>query len=168
LCGNKTTVRTVDLINGKTKSCGCLQAETAKYRDPELALLGMIKSRRISEDPKVASSKKAYYNYRDGDLTLEDFLCLSQKNCFYCGGKPSNCSNSYGSRKITSQLSADRKMNADFIYNGLDRVDNTRPHNKDNVVPCCKVCNIAKNNMTSEEFYNWIIRVYDMYHTRSD
>ena len=31
----------------------------------------------------------------------------------------------------------------------------------DNCVPCCKICNIAKRNMTLEEFDEWIKRLYN-------
>jgi hypothetical protein len=27
-------------------------------------------------------------------------------------------------------------------------------------VPCCKFCNVAKAEMTVEEFKSWIVRVY--------
>ena len=29
---------------------------------------------------------------------------------------------------------------------GCDRIDNDKPHTKDNVVPCCIECNTARNN----------------------
>lgn len=36
---------------------------------------------------------------------------------------------------------------------GCDRLDNTKGHTKDNVVPCCKTCNNLKNRFfTHEEF----------------
>jgi hypothetical protein len=36
---------------------------------------------------------------------------------------------------------------------GADRLDNNKGHTKDNIVPCCKQCNMIKNNFfTSEEF----------------
>jgi hypothetical protein len=36
---------------------------------------------------------------------------------------------------------------------GLDRLDNSRGHLKTNVVPCCAICNTARNdNFTPEEF----------------
>jgi len=35
---------------------------------------------------------------------------------------------------------------------GLDRIDNSKPHSKDNVVLCCYSCNVARsNNFTHEE-----------------
>jgi hypothetical protein len=54
-----------------------------------------------------------------------------------------------------------RVVNGWFIYNGLDRIDSSLRHNKDNVVPCCSVCNTAKLDLTVEEFYNWIDRVVE-------
>lgn len=43
--------------------------------------------------------------------------------------------------------------------NGLDRVDNNIGYIKDNVVPCCYPCNIAKHEMDIEEFRLFIIRI---------
>lgn len=45
--------------------------------------------------------------------------------------------------------------------NGLDRVDNTQGYFKDNVVPCCYPCNIAKHEMNSNEFKIHIIKVFE-------
>jgi hypothetical protein len=77
---------------------------------------------------------KGYY-HRDCSctITFEDWLKLSQQRCFYCNSLPNQ----------------KHKM---FIYNGLDRVDSTKNHNIDNVVPCCWSCNCAKSNKTIEEF----------------
>lgn len=37
---------------------------------------------------------------------------------------------------------------------GCDRIDNAKPHTKDNVVPCCYECNCARNNnFTHEEMF---------------
>lgn len=36
---------------------------------------------------------------------------------------------------------------------GCDRIDNSKPHYKENVLPCCYICNTARNNhFTVEEF----------------
>ena len=75
------------------------------------------------------------------NLTKEEFKILIEKDCYYCGAKPNNKSR-------------------DYFYNGLDRMDNTKGYTINNVVPCCKHCNIAKNTFTLQEFKDWIEKVY--------
>lgn len=80
----------------------------------------------------------AYYK----DIEFKNFLHLSQYNCYYCNREPSNQSKT-------------RKGDY-FIYNGLDRIDNSKLHSLDNVVPCCKYCNAGKLTKSIEEFDKWI------------
>src|SRR5687768_10270145 len=47
----------------------------------------------------------------------------------------------------------------EFSPNGIDRVDNNKDFTADNVVPCCKICNLWKSNMTIEEFMEHIKRL---------
>ena len=37
--------------------------------------------------------------------------------------------------------------------NGLDKPT------YDNVVPCCKICNYAKSNMSIKEFHKWAVKI---------
>jgi hypothetical protein len=95
------------------------------------------------------SARKVYLDeYKDGDLTFEQFKELSQKNCYYCGKEPSNKYNRYGF------------IGDDYIYNGLDRVDNNQKHNLNNVVPCCKRCNLAKRDLSKIDFINHIKNIH--------
>lgn len=105
---------------------------------------GCLKTRR-KYDPKFSASfNKRYDNivnnarYRNipCKITREEFLYLSGKPCFYCGLD-------------------------DASIRGLDRFDNTQGYTLENVVPCCKRCNIAKNNMTVEEFMDLINSIYN-------
>ncbi len=64
---------------------------------------------------------------------------LILNNCFYCG-------------KICDWPNK---------RNGIDRVDNDIGYEKYNCVPCCFECNASKNNLTMDEFRNWIIRLYN-------
>lgn len=65
------------------------------------------------------------------DRHAEDLLT---DNCYYCGSSPLPC-------------------------NGIDRVDNARGYESDNVVTACLQCNIGKNDYTREEFLDWTLRV---------
>lgn len=96
-------------------------------------------------------------DYRE--TPFEVFLELSQQNCYWCGAPPGNksvISNSAYSAKRIEDI-----RNNPFIYNGLDRLDNNRDHSVDNIVPCCKRCNFAKNNRSCQEYDEWIIRSYN-------
>lgn len=43
-----------------------------------------------------------------------------------------------------------REFNWDEL--GCDRIESSKPHTEDNVVPCCKECNTKKGSMSYEEF----------------
>ena len=84
----------------------------------------------------------------DYTLTEVQFKELTQKDCYYCGAKPSN---------ITGR----NRPAGSYIYNGLDRIDNTKGYIIDNVVTCCKTCNGAKSDLTLQEYKDFIKRSYN-------
>ena len=76
---------------------------------------------------------------------------MISQNCHYCGEKP-------------KELLADKQRNASdipFKRNGIDRVDNSKGYTIDNVIPCCRNCNIAKSTMSYSEYTNFIIQSYN-------
>lgn len=150
-CGSETIVIGSGLRNGHTTSCGCSRAD------------GAIKTAKkmLSVNPRLASARHVYTNaYKDGNLSFEQFLALSQNPCHYCGTTldKSNIYNKY-SKKIATTVLEDISL-GNFFYNGLDRLDSSKPHDINNVVACCKWCNTAKLTRTKEEFLNWIERAY--------
>ena len=40
----------------------------------------------------------------------------------------------------------------DWTKIGCDRIDNSKPHTEDNVIPCCMNCNRKKNTKSYDEF----------------
>lgn len=63
---------------------------------------------------------------RECTLTQADVLNVYDRECIYCG----------------------------FPATGFDRKDNSIGHTKDNCVPCCKECNVARmDNFTHEETF---------------
>lgn len=133
ICGTEVIKYANDLKKNRlTTSCGC------KFNDS---------LQRLSPIEKSAS-RIFHANYKsDSDFSFKEFMILSQGNCHYCNGTPSNsfCS---------------KKGGAPFIYNGLDRLDSSIGHTKNNCVPCCKWCNVSKNTRTVFEFLEWVKSVY--------
>jgi hypothetical protein len=107
--------------------------------------LGFASMRQLKRKYKYEAKKRGL----KWDLTEEQFKGLTQQNCYYCGAKPNQ-----------SCFSTHNWLNGEYIYNGLDRIDNTKGYTIDNVVPCCRQCNQAKSIFTLQEFQNWIEKVY--------
>ena len=153
-CGKEKVVKSEYLKNGDTKSCGCLNDEkrTENYKK---AIASITKY-----TPYEAAAIEIYKDmYNDGDIAFEHFLELSQLPCHYCKEKPSNIHKSAGKNSKNSEKF---KKEAIFIYNGLDRVDNSiKKHTLNNVVSCCRDCNVAKRERSQEEFKLWAKRVYE-------
>lgn len=141
-CGVKKCVRSAYLLNGDTTSCRCYRRNRRKH-EPHISTAAIIFSNR----------------YSDSDLTFEQFLEMSQKNCHYCGAPPSNKTNPY-----KHNPNKPRWEEYWWEWNGLDRIDNTRAHTLDNVVPCCPQCNYGRNDYSVNEFLEWIDRVYHHIH----
>lgn len=147
VCGLLKTIRGSHLSSDKIVSCGCqtnqlLSRQNRKY------------------EPHISSARKIFLtNYKDGNLTFEDFLKISSLPCHYCGAPPSNTHNRHIGKTTIKEV-IDK---GNFTYNGLDRLDSNKLHDLDNVVPCCSTCNYAKLQMSEVEFKNWITRVYNHY-----
>lgn len=140
-CGNKTTSNLAGIKRGRIKSCGCLRLQHLKnYRGA---------ARKYSSLESAARDIWNFYK-KDSNLDFEFFFKLSQMTCFYCGDPPGN---KLKSRNAEFNLKNGSKST--FVYNGLDRVNNSRPHDKDNVVPSCFKCNWAKSDRGFIEFIKW-------------
>jgi len=141
-CGTETISSGVEIRNGHTKSCGCLRNEKVGALNRLNSLDIATKRQVINGYKNHARDKRVKY-----ELTEKQFTEITQKDCFYCGAKPDN--------RIKP-----RYNNNEYIYNGIDRVDNNKGYTIDNVVTCCKRCNYAKKNLTLPEFKAWIEKVY--------
>jgi len=162
-CGNEKLIPLTYLRRGHTNSCGCKLLETS-MSNIKLAHKKLFDDGTWGKDPQMISARKVWIDaYSDGDLSLADFMILSQQNCFYCGKLPSNCRNA-----VCDRNSEFRKLNGNFIYSGLDRVNNNLGHMKDNVVPCCIDCNKAKCERSQDEFLEWIKIIYNKQFRSSD
>jgi hypothetical protein len=162
-CGTEKIIPIRYLFNGESTSCGCYKKEKFGTR------YYPAKKSRIPLEPRLGSALSVFRRrYNDGNLLIEEFLELSQQNCYYCNIGPFNCYNTYKPMGVYSRdkkcgVSAKRIAEGNFVYNGLDRVDNNRKHDKDNVVPCCINCNRAKSNLSQKDFFELIYRIYKLH-----
>lgn len=141
-CGNKTIVRGKDLRRNTTRSCGCYKIEqTKRYNSLEPGEAGFnVLFKRYLKDCK---KKK-----RNFELTKEEFKNLTKKCCFYCGKQP---------YRVIQPL----HISTAYIYNGIDRIDSNKDYTVNNVVSCCKDCNLMKNNLDIYEFIQQITLIYN-------
>ena len=158
-CGNYKTISSFKLLKGITKSCGCLAKDTSS----QTIKIAIKKNTKYT--PEVSSASKVFIRYKnndlkkelDFDLSLDDLLKISKMNCFYCGKEPSNKTNAFKHKENKPNKASKFALeNGNFIYNGLDRIDNNKGHIKNNIVPCCKLCNQAKSSYNQSEFINKI------------
>ena len=151
-CGNtkeikRNRLRKSSMRSGSILSCGCAHK---------------TKGIKLRKDPVLGSAGKVWRSkYSDG-CSFEKFLELSQQPCFWCGALPTNRATGSAATIQNGISDSWRKIKQDnpFIYNGLDRLDSSKNHSEDNVVPCCANCNRAKMDRTVEEFRAWIVKVY--------
>jgi hypothetical protein len=126
-CGTFKIVYGPHLVNGHTKSCGCLQREMISNRQklrPYEFLFNLLK--RNSQSTGIG-----------GTLTYDEFVKFtSTEICHYCGDK------------IIWNPYRQRKKNYAAAYH-LDRKDNCFGYTKDNCVVCCSLCNSTKTNQFS-------------------
>jgi hypothetical protein len=98
------------------------------------------------------------------ELSTEQAADMLKLNCFYCKGPPNMPFNSIiGRRKsgmIASGMSQEHINDALVLYNGIDRIDSDKGYTSNNTVSCCKTCNFAKNELTTQEFYDWVQRIH--------
>ena len=133
-CSNETVVAGTHLRNGTIRSCGCIHS----LRKGKAAFNALIYAMK-------AGARKRNLEW---NLTKEQVRHLTKQSCHYCGAEPSN---------VHEQLGC----NEPYVYNGLDRADNTKGYTIDNVVPCCFNCNRSKGTRTVSEFILWVVKLYE-------
>lgn len=147
-CGNEISLLGTSLRHGSKhkniSSCGCYAKEMNALAKGQAAF-----NRLYGSYKKSAKERGLVF-----ELTEEEFKELTQQNCYYCNRKPYR-------EFISGYFKGEKRGNGTYIYNGIDRVDNTKGYTKDNVVPCCKDCNMMKRDMEQKEFFNFIERVYN-------
>lgn len=145
-CGNTKKVWSTALNRKKrpTRSCGCDRSRWIKLNgSPTKLTEGEANLRSLFGNYKKAASERDL----PFELDIQTFKKLTSSNCHYCKLQPLQVhkkSETYGA----------------YLYNGIDRLNSNIGYYVTNCVACCKTCNYSKREMSVEEFYSWITRVY--------
>ena len=142
-CGNKATVTAGNLKAKNVKSCGCQIAISNRARtlpNGEAAFGCLFRRYR-----KQAIGRGLCFN-----LSKKLFREMTKQVCHYCGQVPS---------RICKPVRDNLNTGKYYIYTGIDRKNGDLGYSKGNCVPCCTVCNRAKNIMSYNEFKSWIERI---------
>lgn len=143
-CGTEVVVGGRNLLGGSTKSCGCLRKEVRKAQGGTNTLPdGMAALNSLFANYKSKASRRGY----PFELSKEEFKEITQKDCHYCGQPPSLVHNPY-------------KNSTGYLYNGVDRTNNSEGYLKHNVVACCSFCNRMKSDLKEEDFINHISKIF--------
>lgn len=172
-CGVEKSICGTHLVTGGIQSCGCYRKEVATVTGHthgiENTKKGKNKNRVSAEQNfwtvlyngyKTDSKKRGY----EWSLSKDDFIFIAKQNCHYCGALPSI---NYRARTAYLIRCKHQQVEPDLAFadskigyaNGLDRQHNLLGYIKPNLVPCCNICNIAKSNLSLDEWYNWIKRI---------
>lgn len=133
-CGNVCEVAQGNLKSGQVKSCGC------NKRIPK----GEAGFNHLYLKYRIRAEERGY----SFELTKEEFRILTKQNCYYCGCEPKH-------------LAGGKNSNGKYVYNGIDRWDNSKGYMTGNCVSCCGDCNKRKWTSDPEEFINWIRLAYN-------
>lgn len=142
-CGKTTHPVKEKVIGGKTKSCGCSQDEMRRNLGKMNMLpIGQSSINQVFEVYKKSAKIRGY----EFLLSKDDFIRISTQPCIYCGDLLSN------------ELKRDG-ANGSFRYTGIDRYDNLIGYTIDNSIPCCKICNRVKTDMTTDFMYKHLSKM---------
>lgn len=130
-CGTGERVAPVNLIKASTyKDCGC-----SRHHGVD----SMLYHRYI----KILNHHKKH-GCEGEEIPFGLWKHMVTQPCHYCGALPDQPVRRYGK-------TGDPGPTYMFV-NGIDRIDSDGHYTLDNVVTCCKWCNIAKNNHSADDF----------------
>ena len=143
-CGNKKEIDTRHIVNKySTNSCGCLLIE---HNDRYKLEKGESSFNSLLRVYKRGATKRGL----DFTISSDEFRKITKQDCYYCGENPSN-------------IKTGKTHYGEYIYNGVDRVDNAVGYVDGNCVSCCEFCNRMKMNHSVADFFKKIKKIYHLH-----
>jgi hypothetical protein len=137
-CGKEIIAYPTAVRAADNQSCGCQARKINKgnkLSDGEATINDLIKVYKYH-------AKQRDYAF---ELDKDDVKYITKQDCHYCGKPPSNLHRN--------------RWSSSYVYNGIDRIDNSKGYYIDNVVPCCIECNYSKNDRGYFQFIDWIHKI---------
>lgn len=142
ICGKITKTQYWILRKGLKRGCGCTRNVGKERLDKRLKLGEAACNARIYEYKYAAKKRNIPFH-----LSREEMIQLFSSDCYYCGNPPGNV------RHYTD-------LYGKFVYNGIDRKDNSQGYTWSNCVAACKFCNFMKRNYTEQKFLDHVAKIY--------
>jgi len=144
-CGEEKVGTTCNITSGRLSSCYCQCGKESNTR-----------KRADSNTKHGSGAKEVYGDYArsagkrgiEFNITLAEATKMFKSDCYYCGAPPS--------------MTKSRKTE-DYLYNGIDRLDNEKVYTPTTTVPCCKTCNRIKHVLPEEDFIQHIRKIITHY-----
>ena len=95
-------------------------------------------------------SKRVMSGRLEFTINFEQFVKMSQENCYYCNGKVEDVGNTINYSYETVK------------YNGIDRINNTKGYVPGNCRPCCKSCNMFKGVGTVKQMAENAFNIFNL------
>jgi hypothetical protein len=143
-CGKEIVVSRKNLMGKHTMSCGCLLIEFRNSGCGKKKEFGLASLNQLFNSYKMGAKRRNI----EFEMSILEFKTETSKNCFYCGKKP-------------LMSGGMKKLNGEYFYNGIDRINNNLGYKINNVVSCCKYCNRMKSDMSTQEFLDHIKLIYE-------
>ena len=130
--------------------CTMHYARLRRWGDPGITKKSAVLPTGEAARRKVIRQYRVGAQTRDIEMSMtdEEIINISQLNCYYCDTPPSQIATSNGDT-------------GDFVYNGIDRLDNSKGYKLDNVVPCCWQCNQWKRAMPRLDFIEHAAKIFE-------
>lgn len=144
-CGNTINVSVVSLTQNNTKSCGCRKKKPKKNFIQGESGFNIL----YCDYKKSARQRKLTFL-----LSKKLFKILTSSPCHYCDSPPSNI------KKPNKKASKETIVFGSYMYNGVDRKDNSLGYEEHNCVTCCQTCNYLKKSLNYDDFLSLIKKIY--------
>ena len=136
-CGCEISSYITGLDGSPVKRCQPCYNKLREVEDKRERVRNYAEERRKNIPIHYANCKRsAVMRNLPFALSIEEYETIITSSCKYCGHKDDN----------------------EAI--GVDRINSLRGYDMTNVVPCCKICNMMKNDLSIDVFLSHALKIY--------